>query len=126
MSINIDIARREIISVLNRWSDEFPEIKDDVFHYDKLLECFKIHGHITCYLVWDVDITNKQTSLRAITTTKERAEKYKKSIERQHEETETPQGFHIVCPTFDTRLILDIENVSYQRDGYIFIEEVKI
>jgi len=41
-------------------------------------------------------------------------------------ESKSPNGYHIVCPIFDTRLILNIDDVGYKRDGYIFIEEVKV
>jgi len=40
--------------------------------------------------------------------------------------TNTPNGYHIVCDHFDTRLIADIENVSFKRDGYVFVEKVII
>jgi len=37
-----------------------------------------LEKHFPIWLVWDIDITSKEASLRAVTTTKERAEKYKK------------------------------------------------
>ena len=42
----------------------------------------------TIWLVWDNDITKGELYLRAITTTEERAEKYKKGIEKHHREFE--------------------------------------
>lgn len=42
------------------------------------------------------------------------------------EEGESPNGYHIVCPIFDTRLILNMDYVGYRRDGYVFVEEVVI
>lgn len=38
------------------------------------------------WFVWDLDITDGKTYLRAVTLTEERAEKYKKSIEKHHKE----------------------------------------
>jgi len=43
---------------------------------------------IPIWLVWDNDITKNELYLRAVTTTKERAEQYKKSIEKTHKEFE--------------------------------------
>lgn len=37
---NIDHARMQIIGNLNRNSNDFPELKKEVFYYDKTLECF--------------------------------------------------------------------------------------
>jgi len=42
------------------------------------------------------------------------------------ESIHTPNGYHIVCPMFDTRLIQNIEDVEYKRDGYIFIDKIEI
>lgn len=36
----IDHARKEIIGALNRYGDEFPELKEEIFYYNKILKCF--------------------------------------------------------------------------------------
>jgi len=43
-----------------------------------------LEKHFPIWLVWDIDITSKEASLRAVTTTKERAEKYKKRMQQSH------------------------------------------
>lgn len=73
----------------------------------------------------------KQNILIDIDSTKSEITKKVKHILKENnikilEETKSPNGYHIVCPTFDTRLILNLDNVGYRRDGYIFVEEVKI
>jgi len=42
------------------------------------------------------------------------------------EEIATPNGYHVVCPIFDTRLIQEMEDVGYTRDGFVFVEEIRI
>ena len=40
---------------------------------------------------------------------------------------QTPSGgYHIVCGSFDTRLVDGIPDVSIQRDGYLFVREVVV
>ena len=34
----------------------------------------------------------------------------------------TPNGFHIVCPSLDTRLIQGIKDVEIKRDALVFVE----
>ena len=41
---NIDHARMDIIGKLNRYGDEFPELKKEIFYYDKELKCFTTKG----------------------------------------------------------------------------------
>jgi len=36
----IDHARMEIITKLNRYGDDFPELKKEIFYYDELLRCY--------------------------------------------------------------------------------------
>ena len=39
----------------------------------------------------------------------------------------TPSGgFHLICEQFDTRLIENIPDVSIQRDGYLFLEQITV
>ena len=38
----------------------------------------------------------------------------------------TPNGFHVVTNKFDTRLISEIKDVSFQRDGYFLLEVVEV
>lgn len=40
----IDHARMEIIGKLNRWGDDFPELKKEIFYYDEKLKCFNSKG----------------------------------------------------------------------------------
>ena len=40
MKFTIDHSRMGIISALNRESDKFKELKDEIFYYDKLLKCW--------------------------------------------------------------------------------------
>lgn len=37
-------------------------------------------------------------------------------------EVKTPNGYHIITKPFDTRLISNVEDVSVQKDGYVFLE----
>ncbi len=57
-----------------------------------------INGHFAIWLVWDIDITTNEASLRAVTTTKECAEKYKQSIEKLHKEFDNHKFFVDIEP----------------------------
>lgn len=37
---NANHARMQIIGNLNRNSDDFPELRNEIFYYDKMLKCF--------------------------------------------------------------------------------------
>jgi hypothetical protein len=38
--------------------------------------------------------------------------------------TETPNGYHMITPAFDTREVCKLPYVSLQRDGYVYIKTV--
>lgn len=35
-------ARMEVIIALNRYSDEFPQLKDEIYYYDDILKCWTV------------------------------------------------------------------------------------
>jgi hypothetical protein len=37
---NVDHARMDIIGKMNLYGDEFPELKNELFYYNKKLKCF--------------------------------------------------------------------------------------
>jgi len=37
---NVDHARMDIIGKMNLYSDEFPELKKEIFYYNSKLKCF--------------------------------------------------------------------------------------
>jgi hypothetical protein len=37
---NVNNARMQIMESLNRNSDDFPELRNEIFYYDKMLKCF--------------------------------------------------------------------------------------
>jgi hypothetical protein len=39
---------------------------------------------------------------------------------------ETPNGFHIVCEKFDTRIVEGFPDLTLQRDGYVFIDRYSL
>ena len=51
---------------------------------NKLSENMENEDKFKIWLVWDTDTIEFDRSLRAVTTTEERAKKYKKMIEKQH------------------------------------------
>lgn len=68
---------------------------------------------IPVWLVWDNNITKNELYLRAVTTTKERAELYKKSIEKTHKE-------------FGKKFYVEIEpRVANHLMGEIALEKIK-
>lgn len=73
------------------WSGMWEKVK--VWYIASILEKEKnwLKGKQDIWLVWDVDITKGETSLRAVTTTIEKAEKYKKSIEETHKRFDNHQ-----------------------------------
>lgn len=36
----------------------------------------------------------------------------------------SPKGWHVICRPFDTRQVCAMENVSLQRDGYVYVKTV--
>ena len=53
---------------------------------NKLSENMENEDKFKIWLVWDTDTIEFDRSLRAVTTTEERAKKYKTMIEKQHEQ----------------------------------------
>lgn len=65
------------------------------------------------WLVWDNDITKNELYLRAITFTKERAERYKKDIEKTHKH-------------FNRKFFVDIEGRTLNHlMGEIALQRIK-
>ena len=43
-----------------------------------------------------------------------------------HSYCRTPNGWHIICEKFDTRIVDNIKDLTIQRDGYKFIKKVDV
>jgi len=82
----------------------------------------------TALLQRDCIFGEKRFLLDIDTKEKEKLDEVKEAIENDGGEIvemmETPGGFHYVVKPFDTRKVVELEDVTLLRDGYIFIEIV--
>ena len=54
------------------------------------------------WLVWDIDVIEPDRSLRAVTTTEERAKKYKTMIEEQHRQYNNQNRYKVEIEETDS------------------------
>lgn len=68
-----------------------------------------------------LDIDNKNPSVLEEVLGKLR-DHYDIAIAPYYKVTKTPNGYHMVVPTFDGRILNNLKEVTVHRDGYIFVE----